>query len=364
MAWIHDVRCVLCFLLTRALRRTHLCIACNVKKGRIVINRTKGKMGAQVNIEEYKSGKEAKNGRMSIRATALYDYQAAGDDEVTFDPGDVIEDIDEIDEGWWMGSVNGKRGLFPSNYAQKIEGEDGMWIPATVADGITKEIINVKSFNVSEIRMVQSELTVLSSSSEEITVIGGAVNEVTHIKPKVTYDRICCTNWCGICESFCCCIVTPNVGFKDIDGTDTAQPECCFCCSSCKGRISDKWCRICDEPWEDNVNVHSFLKLCGECCWLEVKHEGRNPVASKDAQVNATDVPFDMVAVTRLTFVMKGIADDNFEFVWRIQSVGETESDLQYQIAPDYVDTCQDPTSTARTIANVIHFLNGVDSDA
>jgi len=84
--------------------------------------------------------------------------------------------------------------------------------------------------------------------------------------------------------------------------------------------------------------ICSVLKLSGECCWAEVKHEGRNPVAGKDAQVHATDSPFDMVAVTKLTFVMKGIADDNFEFVWRIQSVGETESDLQYQIAPDYVD--------------------------
>jgi hypothetical protein len=48
----------------------------------------------------------------------------------------------------------------------------------------------------------------------------------------------------------------------------------------------------------------------------------------------------------------------NFEFTWRIQSVGETETDLQYQIADAYKYTCQDPTSTARTIANVIHYLN------
>ena len=56
-----------------------------------------------------------------LRATALYDYQAAGEDEVTFDPGDVLEDVQMVDEGWWIGSVNGSRGLFPSNYVELIE---------------------------------------------------------------------------------------------------------------------------------------------------------------------------------------------------------------------------------------------------
>ncbi len=47
-------------------------------------------------------------------------FVVAGDDEVTFDPGDIITDIEQVDEGWWMGDVNGKRGLFPSNYAELI----------------------------------------------------------------------------------------------------------------------------------------------------------------------------------------------------------------------------------------------------
>ncbi len=44
----------------------------------------------------------------------------AGDDEVTFDPGDIITNIEMVDEGWWSGEVNGQRGLFPSNYAEII----------------------------------------------------------------------------------------------------------------------------------------------------------------------------------------------------------------------------------------------------
>ena len=42
----------------------------------------------------------------------------ADDDEVTFDPGDVITNIQEVSDGWWIGDVNGQHGLFPANYVE------------------------------------------------------------------------------------------------------------------------------------------------------------------------------------------------------------------------------------------------------
>ncbi|KAF7266052.1 cortactin [Rhynchophorus ferrugineus] len=53
-----------------------------------------------------------------ITAIALYDYQAAADDEISFDPDDVITHIEKIDEGWWRGMCKGRYGLFPANYVQ------------------------------------------------------------------------------------------------------------------------------------------------------------------------------------------------------------------------------------------------------
>ncbi len=44
-----------------------------------------------------------------------------GDDEISFDPDDIIENIEVIDDGWYMGDFGGRRGLFPSNYVEKIE---------------------------------------------------------------------------------------------------------------------------------------------------------------------------------------------------------------------------------------------------
>jgi hypothetical protein len=44
------------------------------------------------------------------------------DDEISFDPGDIITDIDQIDEGWWIGTTaNGARGIFPANFVEVCE---------------------------------------------------------------------------------------------------------------------------------------------------------------------------------------------------------------------------------------------------
>lgn len=76
-----------------------------------------------------------------LSATALYDYTASADDEISFDPGDLITHIEmvrfcricvtcilyfrlkilQIDQGWWRGMTKGCYGLFPANYVQLLE---------------------------------------------------------------------------------------------------------------------------------------------------------------------------------------------------------------------------------------------------
>ncbi|XP_059193677.1 drebrin-like b isoform X3 [Centropristis striata] len=54
-------------------------------------------------------------------ARALYDYQAADDTEISFDPDDILTGIEMIDEGWWRGySPDGHFGMFPANYVELI----------------------------------------------------------------------------------------------------------------------------------------------------------------------------------------------------------------------------------------------------
>ncbi|XP_077956577.1 src substrate protein p85-like isoform X3 [Gasterosteus aculeatus] len=53
-----------------------------------------------------------------MQAVAIYDYQGEADDEISFNPDDVITHIEMIDEGWWKGQCHGRVGLFPSAYVQ------------------------------------------------------------------------------------------------------------------------------------------------------------------------------------------------------------------------------------------------------
>ncbi|KAB0802433.1 hypothetical protein PPYR_04619 [Photinus pyralis] len=53
-----------------------------------------------------------------LTAIAVYDYQAGAEDEISFDPDDIITHVEKIDEGWWRGMCKGKHGLFPANYVQ------------------------------------------------------------------------------------------------------------------------------------------------------------------------------------------------------------------------------------------------------
>ncbi|KAM9710379.1 nebulin isoform 22-T23 [Menidia menidia] len=53
---------------------------------------------------------------------AMYDYGAADSDEVSFKDGDVIVNVQAIDEGWMYGTVQrtGKTGMLPANYVEAI----------------------------------------------------------------------------------------------------------------------------------------------------------------------------------------------------------------------------------------------------
>uniref|UniRef100_A0A8C6SGU5 SH3 domain-containing protein n=1 Tax=Neogobius melanostomus TaxID=47308 RepID=A0A8C6SGU5_9GOBI len=57
----------------------------------------------------------------------MYDYSAADNDEVSFKDGDVIVNVQAIDEGWMYGTVQrtGKTGMLPANYHELKTGERG-----------------------------------------------------------------------------------------------------------------------------------------------------------------------------------------------------------------------------------------------
>ncbi|CAO3664518.1 unnamed protein product [Umbelopsis ramanniana] len=58
-----------------------------------------------------------------VSAVVLFTYDAAEENEISMVEGEIIHNIEQLDEGWWSGtSEDGSRsGLFPSNYVQVLE---------------------------------------------------------------------------------------------------------------------------------------------------------------------------------------------------------------------------------------------------
>ena len=49
-------------------------------------------------------------------------YILADESEITFDPGDIIYNVEQIDQGWWQGTApDGHYGMFPANYVELID---------------------------------------------------------------------------------------------------------------------------------------------------------------------------------------------------------------------------------------------------
>jgi hypothetical protein len=50
----------------------------------------------------------------------VYAYDATADDEITINVGDVLDEVEEGDEGWLKARnvTTGQKGLIPSNYVE------------------------------------------------------------------------------------------------------------------------------------------------------------------------------------------------------------------------------------------------------
>ncbi|XP_070588506.1 CD2-associated protein [Erythrolamprus reginae] len=51
----------------------------------------------------------------------LFEYIPQNEDELELKVGDIVDVNEEVEEGWWSGTLNGKTGLFPSNFVKELE---------------------------------------------------------------------------------------------------------------------------------------------------------------------------------------------------------------------------------------------------
>ena len=64
------------------------------------------------------------SGAKRKRCRVEFEYDAAAEDELSLAVGDVVDVLACDDPDWWEGTLNGKRGAFPSNFVKMIEDDN------------------------------------------------------------------------------------------------------------------------------------------------------------------------------------------------------------------------------------------------
>lgn len=72
-------------------------------------------------IQPHPPTKNLKKKTKKRQCKVLFDYLPQNEDELELKVGDIIDISEEVEEGWWSGTLNNKLGLFPSNFVKELE---------------------------------------------------------------------------------------------------------------------------------------------------------------------------------------------------------------------------------------------------
>uniref|UniRef100_A0A8C9AIJ3 SH3 domain-containing kinase-binding protein 1 n=1 Tax=Prolemur simus TaxID=1328070 RepID=A0A8C9AIJ3_PROSS len=75
-------------------------------------------------IQPHPQTKNIKKKTKKRQCKVLFEYIPQNEDELELKVGDIIDINEEVEEGWWSGTLNNKLGLFPSNFVKELEVTD------------------------------------------------------------------------------------------------------------------------------------------------------------------------------------------------------------------------------------------------
>ncbi|XP_050454183.1 mitogen-activated protein kinase kinase kinase 11-like isoform X2 [Cataglyphis hispanica] len=99
------------------------------------------------------SSSQSRQDNSTIIYTALFDYVAQGEDELSLQRGETVEVLSKDakisgDEGWWTGKIRGKVGIFPANFVAESESIDRV---STVIDKVQPIEIDFEELQLEEV---------------------------------------------------------------------------------------------------------------------------------------------------------------------------------------------------------------------
>jgi len=105
---------------------------------------------------------------------ALFDYTCKEDNELSFKAGDLITVLQKFD-GWYMGELKGKVGLFPSNFVET---------PKKAAPKKVKAFANYQAQEDNEISFKEDDIiTIVEEFPDSAWCVGKLANGTTGMFP-------------------------------------------------------------------------------------------------------------------------------------------------------------------------------------
>ncbi|XP_011638653.1 mitogen-activated protein kinase kinase kinase 9-like isoform X3 [Pogonomyrmex barbatus] len=124
--------------------------------------------------------------------TALFDYVAQGEDELSLQRGETVEVLSKDakisgDEGWWTGKIRGKVGIFPANFVAEAESIDRV---SSVIDKVQPIEIDFEELQLEEVIGVGGFGKVYRGFWKKREVAVKAARQDAGEEPSVTLENV------------------------------------------------------------------------------------------------------------------------------------------------------------------------------
>ena len=124
----------------------------------------------------------------NLSGTVLYDFQAESASELSLKEGQIVTNIQVVDEDWWSGTLNGANGMFPKVFIEILDsssiqsGDNSLQTPPQSSFPTATVLYNFTAVNAEEISLTEGQV---------VTVISESVDDWTKVRTRTGEEGLC-----------------------------------------------------------------------------------------------------------------------------------------------------------------------------